>query len=82
VFLVHMPLVCVAGWWLVRYDLPALVKFALVCAFTAMVAFITFHYWVQKTWLSVFLHGKRFDLKWPWRERRAPAALTAKRLSE
>ncbi len=66
VFLVHMPLVCLAGWWLVQFDLPAVLKFLLVCGFTAAVAFPTFHYWVQKTWLSDFLHGRRFDLKWPW----------------
>jgi len=72
VFLVHMPLVSIAGILLLQFDLPAMLKFALVCAFTAAVAFWTFHYWVQKTWLSVFLHGRRFDLQWPWRERRAP----------
>ena len=67
VFLVHMPLVLFAGWLLVPYDLPAVVKFTLVCAFTSAAALLTFHYWVQKTWLSVFLHGRRFNLAWPWR---------------
>lgn len=66
VFLIHMPLVALAGWWLVQFDLPAVVKFFLVCSFTAVIAFLTFHYWVQKTWLSDFLHGRRFDLPWPW----------------
>jgi glucans biosynthesis protein C len=67
VFLVHLPLVCLAGWWLVPYDLPALVKFALVCGFSATIALLSFHYCVQKTWISVFLHGRRFDLAWPLR---------------
>ena len=66
VFLVHMPLVCLAGWWLLPYDLPAVLKFVLVCAFTALCAFVTFHYWVQQTWISDFLHGRRFKLAWPW----------------
>ncbi|MEO8144691.1 MAG: acyltransferase family protein [Betaproteobacteria bacterium] len=70
VFLVHMPLVAIAGWWLVQYDFPSPLKFLLVCGFTAAIAFLTFHYWVQKTWLSVFLHGRRFDLKWPWLQAR------------
>jgi hypothetical protein len=35
-------------------------------AFIGLAAFTTFHYWVQKPWLSDFLHGRRFDLKWPW----------------
>lgn len=76
VFLVHMPLVCLAGWWLVQFDLPAMVKFLLVCGFTAAVALVTFHYWVQKTWLGVFLHGKRFDLQWPWRQSQATPQLS------
>ena len=67
VFLVHMPLVSFAGWWLLQFDLPSPLKFLLVCGFTAVVGFLTFHYWVQKTWLSDFLHGRRFDLDWPWR---------------
>ena len=70
VFLVHMPLVCLAGWWLVQFDLPAVLKFLLVCGFTAVAALLSFHYWVQRTWVSNFLHGRRFDLDWPWQESR------------
>jgi peptidoglycan/LPS O-acetylase OafA/YrhL len=68
VFLVHLPLVCFAGWWLVQFDFPAVLKFLAVCGFTAVAGFLSFHYWVQKTWISSFLHGRRFDLDWPWRE--------------
>ena len=67
VFLVHMPLVALVGWLLVPFDLPAVLKFALVCGFAAVVAFASFHYGVQKTWISSFLHGRRFNLAWPWR---------------
>lgn len=68
VYLVHLPLVFLAGWWLVQFDFPSPLKFLLVCGFTTVVAFATFHYWVQKTWLSDFLHGRRFNLNWPWLE--------------
>ena len=68
VYLVHLPLVFLASWWLLQFDLPAVLKFLLVCAFTALVALLSFHYAVQKSWISSFLHGRRFDLKWPWRE--------------
>jgi hypothetical protein len=51
-----------AGWWLVPYDLPALVKFTLVVAFVCTVCFVSYHLAVQRTWVSVFLNGKRFDL--------------------
>ena len=68
VYLVHLPLVFLAGWWLLQFDFPAVLKFPLVCGFTAVVAFTTFHYWVQKTRVSDFLHGRRFNLNWPWLE--------------
>jgi peptidoglycan/LPS O-acetylase OafA/YrhL len=71
VYLIHMPLVSLAGWWLVQYDLPAVLKFLLVCAFTTVTAFASFHYWVQNTWLGRFLHGRRLNLYWPWADRRA-----------
>jgi glucans biosynthesis protein C len=67
VFLVHMPVIAVVAWWLVRYDLPAVVKFLLVAGFATIVCFVTYHYAVQRTWISRFLNGKRFDLDWPWR---------------
>ncbi len=77
VFLIHMPLVCLAGWWLLQFDLHAVFKFLLVCAFTSVIAFLTFHYGVQKTWIGSFLHGRRLNLVWPWCDRRSavqPAA--------
>ena len=73
VFLVHMPLVCLAGWWLVPYDWPAPVKFTLVVAFAAVVSLLSYHYLVQRSWIGVFLNGRRFELDWPWR-RTAPGA--------
>ena len=66
VFLLHMPVVSFAGWWLVQFDLPAIVKFLAVVSFTSLVCLLTYHYGVQKTWVSVFLNGQRFNLKWPW----------------
>ena len=68
VFLVHLPLVYFAGWWLLQFNFPAALKFLLICTFTSVAAFLTFHHWVQKTWISDFLHGRRFDLNWPWME--------------
>ena len=68
VFLVHMPIVCIAAWWLVQYDLPALFKFAVVVTVTTLACFVTYHYWVQNTWVSDFLNGRRFNLDWPWRK--------------
>ena len=68
VFLVHLPVVFFAAWWLVPYDIPAMLKFLAAVSFTTVVCFATYHYWVQRTWISQFLNGRRFDLKWPWLE--------------
>ena len=68
VFLIHLPLVTLAAWWLVAFDLPAVIKFLLVAGFAVVLAFLSFHYCVQKTWISSFLHGRRFDLAWPWQQ--------------
>ena len=67
VFLLHLPVVCFAGWWMLQYDLPAAVKFTAVSTFTIFACFVTYHYLVRKTWISEFLNGRRFDLDWPWR---------------
>lgn len=67
VYLVHMPFVCLAAWLLVPYDIHAMVKALAVMAFTTVGCFVSYHYLVQRTWVSRFLNGKRFDLDWPWR---------------
>ena len=70
VFLVHLPIVAFSGWVLTQYDFPGILKFLCVTGFTMLVCFVSYHYWVQNTRISVLLNGRRFDLKWPWLERR------------
>jgi glucans biosynthesis protein C len=69
VYLVHMPLVTLAAFVLLPYDAPGLAKALAAMAFTAFVSFVTYHYLVQRSWVSRLLHGKRFDMDWPWRPR-------------
>lgn len=71
VYLTHMPTVAIAAWVLLGVDWPAEGKFLAIVAFTAVTCFVSYHYAVQRTWVSAFLNGKRFDLDWPWRK---PAA--------
>jgi peptidoglycan/LPS O-acetylase OafA/YrhL len=75
VYLVHMFFICVAALLLIPYDLPAIAKYAIVVSFATVCCFATYHYFVQRTWVSRFLNGKRFDLDWPWRKARAKEAL-------
>jgi peptidoglycan/LPS O-acetylase OafA/YrhL len=73
VYLVHLPLACLGAWWLVGVELPALLKFVLVAAFTTVLSFLSYHYLARRTWLSVLLNGRRFSLRWPWLEREGGA---------
>ncbi len=68
VFLLHMPVVTFLAWALLPYDLPAVVKFTLLVVTTSAVCLLSYHYLVQRSWISVFLNGKRFDSDWPWRQ--------------
>lgn len=70
VYLLHMPVISFAAWWILPYDLHAFVKFPIIVLFTVLTCFVSYHYLVQRTWVSVFLNGRRFDLRWPWLERR------------
>ena len=70
-----MPVICAMAWALAPLELPALVKFAMVGTVTTLVCFTTYHYWVQGSWLGVFLHGKRFSMDWPWRPQQVPEAV-------
>jgi glucan biosynthesis protein C len=63
-----MPVLTFAAWWMVQFDLPAPLKFLCITSFASVVCFSSYHYLVQRTWVSVFLNGRRFDLDWPWRE--------------
>jgi peptidoglycan/LPS O-acetylase OafA/YrhL len=68
VYLVHLPFACLGAWYLVDFAVPAVVKFAAVAAFTTLGSFVSYHYLVRRTWISVMLNGRRFSLRWPWLE--------------
>jgi peptidoglycan/LPS O-acetylase OafA/YrhL len=65
VYLVHVIFTTEAAWWLSRYDLPGTVKMSSVFAFATVLSFLSYHYLVQSTWVSVFLNGRRYDMPWP-----------------
>jgi len=76
VFLLHLPVVCIVAFALVPCDLPAEFKFLVVGGVTTVACFVTYHYWVQGTWVSAFLNGKRFNQDWPWRKPIAAEVVT------
>lgn len=68
VFLAHMPLIAFSVWLVAPLDWPALMKFFIVVAIAMLGCFVSYHYWIQRSWISVFLNGRRFNLDWPWRK--------------
>lgn len=66
VYLIHMPLVSFFAWCMLPFELSAFIKFPSIVMLTALFSLFSYHYWVQKTWVSDLLNGMRFDLKWPW----------------
>ena len=67
VYLLHLPVIALVAWLLAPVNVSAVVKFAVVGSVTTVVCFVTYHYWIQDTWLGAFLNGKRFRQDWPWR---------------
>lgn len=77
VYLLHLPVTVFMAWMLAAIDAPAIAKFAAVMGVTSVVCFLTYHYWVQDSRVSVFLNGKRFKLDWPWRRALTQGAVNA-----
>lgn len=73
VFLAHLPVLALLAWSLLPFDLASGIKFLLIVAGTTAACLTSYHYWVQNTWIGVFLSGKRFASDWPWRVPSPPA---------
>ncbi|MFT4091922.1 MAG: acyltransferase family protein [Asticcacaulis sp.] len=59
VYIVHLPLVLLGQYLLMGLALPALAKFALVVAGTAIVGLISYRYLVRYSFIGRLLNGKR-----------------------
>lgn len=69
VYLIHLPIIIFAAWLVLPYDVHAFIKFPVIVGSTAVLCFLSYHYLVQKNWVSLLLNGMKFDAKWPWAER-------------
>ena len=69
VYLIHMPLVCLAAWFMLPFEVSAFVKFAVVISFTTVLCFLSYQYLIQRSAVSALLNGMRFDHPWPWKAR-------------
>jgi peptidoglycan/LPS O-acetylase OafA/YrhL len=59
VYLIHLPMVCVAEGVVARLPLPTVVDFALIVTTVAALALLTYQYLVRYGWIGTLLNGKR-----------------------
>jgi len=67
VYLFHMPVISIAAWIMLPFDLPAELKFLIIASGTTVVCFTSYHYLIQNSWVSDLLNGLKFKQPWPWR---------------
>ncbi|MFH6768978.1 acyltransferase family protein [Gaetbulibacter aquiaggeris] len=63
VYLLHLPLTAFIPGLISEWSMPAFFKFFIVMAGTALVCFITYHYFVRSTFVGVFLNGRKYSKK-------------------
>jgi len=68
VYLFHLPVISMAAWIMLPFELPAIIKFMAITVATTVVCFSSYHYLVQNSWVSDLLNGLRFRQPWPWRK--------------
>ena len=63
VYLLHLPLTALIPGLISDWSMPALFKFFIVMTGTAMVCFVTYHYFVRSTFIGAFLNGRTYSRK-------------------
>jgi peptidoglycan/LPS O-acetylase OafA/YrhL len=58
-YLVHLPLVIWAQGFVREWQLPALLKFAMVCMFVTTLLLFSYRFFVRYTWIGRLLNGPR-----------------------
>ncbi len=59
VYLVHVPFALLLPGFLIGYPIPALLKFLIVCAGTAALSLLSYHWLVRSTRLGSFINGRQ-----------------------
>lgn len=67
VYLIHLPLVVFFAWCLLPFKISAFIKYPAIVLPTMIISLVSYHYLVQRSWVSILLNGRRFNLRWPWK---------------
>jgi len=61
IYLLHLPLTLYLPGLLVNYSLSIGLKFSIVVAITLFICLITYHFFVRKSFIGMFLNGRKFN---------------------
>ena len=63
VYLLHLPFTIIIPALIVDWDIPGTLKFLFVMISTAVICFVTYHYFVRNTFIGKFLNGRTYPRK-------------------
>lgn len=63
VYLLHLPLTIIIPALIVDWNIPATLKFLFVMTSTAVICFVTYHYFVRNSFIGKFLNGRKYPRK-------------------
>ncbi|WP_238474617.1 acyltransferase family protein [Maribacter algarum] len=63
VYLIHLPITAILPGFISKLHLPAAVKFMIVLSTTAIICFVSYHYFVRSTFIGKFLNGRKYPRK-------------------
>jgi len=58
-YIAHLPVIMFVQAWISPWDMPALPKFLIACAFTTLPLLVIYEYGVRYTFVGTLLNGKR-----------------------
>ncbi|MCX8472488.1 MAG: acyltransferase family protein [Sediminibacterium sp.] len=59
VYLIHMPITAILPAFIWKFAVPAVAKFLIVFSVTTMICFLSYHYLVRRTFIGIFLNGRK-----------------------
>jgi len=63
VYLIHLPLTAFLPSLLFDWNVSAIIKFLTVLAFTTLICFSTYHFFVRASFIGKFLNGRKYPRK-------------------
>lgn len=60
VYLIHLPLTIIIPAFLINWEVSGIIKFLINLSLTSLICFVSYHFLVRKTFIGLFLNGKKY----------------------